>query len=133
MAPSHDATRPVGEWNTGRIVCKGAVVQHWLNGQKVIGFDYTDPKYADNVELLRLRGANLADRGAYLHLQDHGDPVWYRGIKLRQLGPDDQLDLTPVTPEPIPEDVLKVEQEKLERIIKNRQKRSNPKKQPSKG
>ncbi len=28
MAPSHDATAPVGEWNAGRIVCKGSIIQH---------------------------------------------------------------------------------------------------------
>ncbi|NQT17021.1 MAG: DUF1080 domain-containing protein, partial [Planctomycetes bacterium] len=73
MAPSHDATKPVGQWNTGRIICHGTVIQHWLNGQKVIGFDYADPKYAENVELLRLRGGDLRARGAQLSLQDHGD------------------------------------------------------------
>jgi hypothetical protein len=123
MAPSHDATRPVGQWNTARIICKGTVIQHWLNGQKVIDFDYADPKYAHQVELLRLRGGNLADRGANLHLQDHGDPVWYRGIKLRALGKDDQLDRTPVTPQTISEEALRIEQEKLERILKTRAKR----------
>lgn len=121
MAPSRDATRPVGQWNTGRVVCKGTVVQHWLNGEKVVDLDYADPKYADNVELLRLRGANLADRGAYLNLQDHGDPVWYRAIKLRTLGPADQLDRTPVTPQAIPEKTLQEERAKLERILKARQ------------
>jgi hypothetical protein len=128
MAPSHDATKPVGQWNAGRVVCKGTVVQHWLNGQKVIDFDYADPEYADNVELLRLRGANLQDRGAYLNLQDHGDPVWYRGIKLRTLGPDDQLDRTPVTPQAIPEEVLEAEQQKLQRIVENRKKKAKAKK-----
>jgi hypothetical protein len=127
MAPSHDATKPPGEWNTGRIVCKGTVIQHWLNGQKVIDFDYADPKDADNVELLRLRGGDLRARGAYLSLQDHGDPVWYRGIKLRALGPDDQLDRTPVTPQPIPEEVLKEEKKKLERILNRRAAKAKPK------
>lgn len=121
MAPSRDATRPVGQWNTARIVCQGTVIQHWLNGEKVLDLDYADPKYAENVELLRLRGANLADRGAYLHLQDHGDPVWYRAIKLRTLGSADQLDRTPVTPQEIPEPVLQAERVKLERILKARQ------------
>ena len=32
MQPSEDVTRPVGQWNTARIVCKGSVIQHWLNG-----------------------------------------------------------------------------------------------------
>jgi hypothetical protein len=116
MAPSKDATKPVGEWNSGRIVCKGTVVQHWLNGVKVIDFDYADPKWAKEVDLLRRRGGNLARRGALLSLQDHGDPVWYRGIKLRALGRDEQLDRSPVTPAPIPEAALQKEQEILKQF-----------------
>jgi len=124
MAPSHDGTKPVGQWNTGRVVCKGTVVQHWLNGDKVIGFDYADPKWAWNVDLLRKRGADLAARGAHLSLQDHGDPVWYRGIKLRALGSDDQLDRSPVTPAVIPEDILKAEAAKLNSIQERRKKQA---------
>ena len=127
MAPSHDATKPLGQWNTGRVICKGTVVQHWLNGKKVIGFDYADPKWAFNVEMLRKRGGDLAARGAFLNLQDHGDPVWYRGLKLRTLGPDDKLDRTPVTPAKIPQDVLEAEQKKLEAIVKRRQQRAKKK------
>jgi len=130
MAPSHDATKPPGQWNTARIVCKGTVIQHWLNGKKVIGFDYADPKWADNVELLRQRGGDLSARGANLSLQDHGDPVWYRGIKLRTLSPNDQLDRTPVTPATIPEDVLQEERQKLERIVKARERRAKAKAKP---
>ncbi len=118
MAPSRDATKPVGEWNSGRIVCKGTVIQHWLNGVKAIDFDYADPKWAKEVELLRVRGARLSDRGANLHLQDHGDPVWYRGIKLRVLPRDERLERSEVTPAPIPEAALKHEQEILERFRK---------------
>lgn len=124
MAPSRDATKPVGQWNTGRIIGHGTVIQHWLNGEKVIGFDYADPKYAENVELLRLRGGDLRARGAQLSLQDHGDPVWYRGVKLRSLDKDQKLDRTPVTPERISEEVLEAERAKLERIIKNRERRA---------
>src|SRR5260370_29987143 len=40
MAPSKDATKPVGEWNTGKIVCQGSIIQHWLNGERVLDFDY---------------------------------------------------------------------------------------------
>jgi hypothetical protein len=120
MAPSHDATRPVGEWNEGRVVCKGTVVQHWLNGKKVIGFDYSDPKWKFNVGLLKLRGAELAARGGQLYFQDHGDPVWYRGVKMRMLGTDDKLDRTPVTPATIPPEVLAAEKKKLEGILERR-------------
>jgi len=121
MAPCKDATRPVGQWNRGRIVCLGSVIQHWLNGVKVIDFDYQDPKWAKEVELLRQRGADLASRGAFLHLQDHGDPVWYRSIKLRVVPKEERLDRTPVTPAAIPEAALKHEQEILERMHQARQ------------
>ncbi len=121
MAPSEDATRPVGAWNTARIICKGSVVQHWLNGKKVISFDYQDPKWAEEVELLRLRGGDVSARGAYLSIQDHGDQVWYRNIRWRQLRPEDEIDDAPVTPAEISADVLKAERKKLEQIIERRQ------------
>ncbi len=120
MAPCCDATKPPGQWNTGRIICKGTVIQHWLNAKKVVDFDYADPKWAWNVELLRKRGADLAARGGVLYLQDHGDPVWYRGIKGRKLGPHEELDRTPVTPATIPEAMLELEQQKLQKIMKRR-------------
>jgi hypothetical protein len=123
IAPSKDATQPVGQWNSGRIICKGTVVQHWLNGHKVIDMDYSDPKYAAEVERLRIRGADLAARGRHLMFQDHGDPVWYRGIKLRTLDDDDELDRTPVEPAAIPEEALKYEQQILERIRQRRAKK----------
>ena len=122
MAPSHDATKPVGAWNDGRIICRGTIVQHWLNGAKVIDFDYADEKWAWNVNLLKKRGADLAARGGSLFLQDHGDPVWYRGIKLRELGDDDKLDRSPVVPAKIPDEVLKAEQKKLQGILDRRKK-----------
>ncbi|MEM6981324.1 MAG: DUF1080 domain-containing protein, partial [Planctomycetota bacterium] len=56
MPPSHDATAPVGQWNQARIVCKGTIIQHWLQGEPVVSFDYADPKWSDEVELLRRRG-----------------------------------------------------------------------------
>jgi hypothetical protein len=52
----------------------------------------------------------LEARGAYLSLQNHGHPIWYRGIKLRSLGPDDKLDRTPVVPAELTEDQRKIEQ-----------------------
>ena len=121
MAPSKDATRPVGEWNEGRIVCKGTVIQHWLNGVKVIDFDYADPRWAKEVELLRVRGADLSQRGAFLHLQDHGNPVWYRDIRWRALPKEEKIDHATVTPAAIPEEARKHEEEFIENIKKQSQ------------
>ena len=45
------------------------------------------------MNLLKQRGGNLGARGANLSLQDHGDPVWYRNIRLRTLSESDPIDL----------------------------------------
>ncbi len=121
MAPSHDATRPYGHWNEGRIVAKGTVIQHGLNGDKVIDFDYTDPRWAEEVELLRIRGADLAARGAFLRLQDHGADVWFRSLRWREIPEDEQLERSDFTPQPIPEAAVEQERARVERLLKARQ------------
>lgn len=123
MAPNKDATNPVGQWNKARVVCKGTVIQHWLNNVKVIDFDYTDTKYTFNVELLRARGAELSSRGAKLNLQDHGNPVWYRNIRMRAIPQSEQLDHEPVVPAEIPKDVLEAERLKLQGILERQAKK----------
>ena len=120
MAPSKDVTRPYGQWNEGRIVCKGTVIQHWLNGEKVIDFDYTDPRWADQVEMLRIRGADLDARGAFLRLQDHGDDVWFRSLRWREIPPEEELQRSELTPLPIPEEARRKELERVERMRKQR-------------
>lgn len=91
MGPSKRITRPVGEWNTARILCKGTVIEHWLNEERVISFDYTDPKWAKEVELLRIRGGDLTGRGGKFHLQDHGQEVAFRNLRLRAIPPEEKL------------------------------------------
>lgn len=121
MQPSADRTNPVGEWNHARVVCKGTIIQHWLNGVKVVHFDYADPQWAFHVELLKQRGGDLQARGANLSVQDHGDPVWYRGFRIRAIGADEAIDMTPVTPAPIAEEVLEAEAKKLKGIVERRE------------
>lgn len=122
MAPTRDASRPFGEWNEGRVVCKGTVIQHWLNGEKVIDFDYTDPRWAREVEILRIRGANLAARGAFLRLQDHGANVWFRDLRWRAIPPQETLTRSEFTPMPIPKAALQKENERIEKMLKAKEK-----------
>jgi hypothetical protein len=114
MPPAKDATRPQGEWNQGRILCKGSVIQHWLNGEKVVDFDYKNPKWAAEVELLRVRGGDLSARGAFLSLQDHGDLVWYRSLQLRAIPAEEKLESENITPAPVPEPMLEKEKKFIE-------------------
>ena len=85
MAPSKDATRPVGEWNTARILCKGTVIEHWLNGERVLSFDYADAKWEWYVQLLAARGGDLTGRRGQISLQDHGQDVWFKNLRWREI------------------------------------------------
>ncbi len=120
MAPAKDVTAKPGTWNTGRIFCKGTVIQHWLNGKKIIDFDYADSRWKDNVELLRLRGGDLKARGANLNLQDHGDPVWYRSIRIRTIPDSEEFVSENVTPQKLTPEQLAAEQKKLQGILQRR-------------
>lgn len=111
MAPSRDASRPLDEWQEGRIVCKGSVIQHWLNGLKVVDFDYTDPKWKEEVELLRIRGGDLTKRGGKLWLQDHGAPVWFRKLRWREI-PAGETVMADPTFQPMPIPAVALEKEK---------------------
>ena len=109
MPPAQDFTKPVGEWNQGRIVCKGTVIQHWLNGQKAVDFDYSDPRWEKEVELLRVRGADLSARGSFLSFQDHGDSVWYKAVRIREIQAGEAVATSNITPAAVPEEMLEKE------------------------
>lgn len=117
MAPASDFVKLIGEWNDGRILCRGTVIQHWLNGWKVIDFDYTDPRWHSEIELLRIRGGDLTQRGANLSLQDHGADVWFRNLRWRAIPPDEKRVSENLSPMPIPEPALRKEQERVTRML----------------
>lgn len=114
MPPARDFTKPVGEWNQGRIVCKGTVIQHWLNGQKAVDFDYTDPRWEKEVELLRIRGGDLSARGAFLSFQDHGDAVWYKAVRIREIQSGEAVETNNIAPASVPEEMLEKEKKFIE-------------------
>ncbi len=79
---------PVGEWNSGRIVVRGTHVEHWLNGQMTVEYDfYSDAweGWVENSKFAEEEHFGRAPSGS-IGLQDHGTPVWYRNVKVRRLG-----------------------------------------------
>ncbi len=78
---------PPGEWNRAVIVARGRHVEHWLNGFKVVEYDRGSPEFRALVEQSKFAGrANFGEAGqSPILLQDHGDRVEFRSIKLRAL------------------------------------------------
>ncbi|WP_435688202.1 family 16 glycoside hydrolase [Paraglaciecola sp.] len=78
---------PAGEWNQVRLIINNGHVQHWLNGYKLVDVQMFD----DNWKAL-IAGSKFKDwehfaksPGGHIVLQDHGDKVWFRNIKIKPL------------------------------------------------
>ena len=86
-AASNKPVRPVGEWNNARIVVRGTHGEHWLNGVKVLEYDRLTPAFTALVAESKFHvypGYGEANSG-YILLQDHGFPVSFRNLKIREL------------------------------------------------
>jgi hypothetical protein len=77
--------RPVGEWNASKIVYRGNHGEHWLNGSKIVEFELGTPRIDSLLARSKYRNIpNFAQRRAgHIVLQDHGEDVRFRSIKLR--------------------------------------------------
>lgn len=78
---------PFDQWNAVKIVSRGSVIEHWMNGEKVLEYDrFTEAwdtllynsKFRDHPEF----GAAVE---GHIGLQDHGDPLKFRNIRIRRL------------------------------------------------
>ena len=79
--------KPAGEWNNTRIVVRGETVEHWLNGKKVLQYELSSPALNAAIEKSKFKGMERFGKrqNGHILLQDHGDQVWFRSIKIRRL------------------------------------------------
>lgn len=83
--------KPSGEWNQVKILSNGPVVEHWQNGERVLRYErWTDEwnemvassKFAEHPEFGQAKDGHIS-------LQDHGDVVMFRNIKIRRLNTEE--------------------------------------------
>ena len=88
LEPAADKkAKPIGEWNESRIIVRGNHVEHWLNGAKTVEFSIGSDELKEAIA--RSKYKKMAKFGektvSPILLQDHGDEVAVRSIKLRVL------------------------------------------------
>ena len=89
IAADPKTVKPSGSWNTIVIKVKDGVVTHTQNGVKVLSYTLWTPEWDALVAKSKFKTfpgftEGIAKEG-YIGLQDHGYPIWFRNIKIREL------------------------------------------------
>lgn len=85
--PFAKTLNPAGTWNSAGIVVRGWQVEHWLNGKKIVDCDLASDELRGRIAASKFAAwpaFATAARGL-IALQDHGDEVWYRSLRIREL------------------------------------------------
>jgi hypothetical protein len=86
IPPQGKILRPLNEFNDSRIVVAGNHVEHWLNGVKVVEFEFNTDAIKAGIAQSKFKNTNWAKEPlGYIALQDHHDEAFFRNIKLHEL------------------------------------------------
>lgn len=87
ISAAPETVKPAGEWNQAKIVSKDGHMEFWLNGNKGVEFQMHSPEWDNMVANSKFK--DWKDFGKFksgkIALQDHGDKVWFRNIKIKKL------------------------------------------------
>ena len=85
MPAADRPTKAAGEWNTSRVVVHGKDVEHWLNGTKVLSYTLDSPALREAITKSKFKDIERFGKpqSGLILLQDHGDEVCYRNVKVR--------------------------------------------------
>jgi hypothetical protein len=87
LPPTNKVLNAVGTFNHSRVVIQGNHVEHWLNGREVLTYELGSPEVLAAVAKSKFKNTSRFGTKfpGHLLLQDHGDEIWFKNIKLRPL------------------------------------------------
>lgn len=87
IGPAKKVVKPAGAWNSARLVVNGNHVEHWLNGEKIVECELNSPDLKAKIAASKFSNQPrfALEKSGHIVLQDHGDDVWFREIKIRVL------------------------------------------------
>ena len=79
--------KPAMQWNSIRVISKDSAYEFYQNGVKVVQFTMHTKEWDDMVANSKFNGMEAfgKSKSGHLALQDHGDEVWFRNIKIREI------------------------------------------------
>ncbi|HYF36290.1 MAG TPA: DUF1080 domain-containing protein [Prosthecobacter sp.] len=86
-APSADKPlKPIGEWNSSKVIAKDGKIQHYLNGALVSEADTNTPEWKEMIALSKFKSKpGFAPGKGRIMLTDHGDKAWFKNIRIKEL------------------------------------------------
>lgn len=89
IAADPKTVNPAGSWNTVVIKVKDGHATHTMNGVEVVSYTLWTPEWDELIQNSKFKNFDGFKEGVskegYIGLQDHGYPIWFRNIKIREL------------------------------------------------
>jgi len=87
IPPIEDVSKSVGEFNEARILVDNNRVEHWLNGEKILEYNYGSDELNGLIAKSKFASMPLFanEKTGHIGLQHHGEEVWYRNVRIRKL------------------------------------------------
>ena len=87
IPPIEDVSKSVGEFNEARILVDNNRVEHWLNGKKILEYNYGSDELNGLIAKSKFASMPLFanEKTGHIGLQHHGEEVWYRNVRIRKL------------------------------------------------
>ena len=82
IAPVPKVAPKIGDFNHSRLVVKDGIVEHWLNGIRVVRYELASPEVQKHLRELRGPEGEIRLEGP-LSLQNHSSETWFRNLKVR--------------------------------------------------